>query len=98
MDAYSALLAAAIALAGAAWVALLLRRLGVRRLFDRRIVIGAAAAALGLDAGSTLVHLLTGHAPGTERALPPLEFIGEHPAFWAVAAAALAALWLARRF
>jgi len=98
MDAYSALLAAAMVLASVSWAALVLRWVRPRWSPERRIGTVAAAAALALVAGSLLIHWLTGHAPGTERALPPLEFIGEHPAFWAVAAAALAALWLARRF
>ena len=59
---------------------------GVGRLAVRVALV--AWAALGL---SVVVHFVWGHGPGTPDALPPLQFVRQHPAFVVAALMPLAA-------
>jgi hypothetical protein len=93
-DFYSLLLAAAIALVGAALGAGALFRLGALRWRWRDVVRNAALAGLAFGLAAALIHLQIGHRPGTPAELGWSEFFAEHPALAAVAVAGLLALWL----
>lgn len=90
VDVYSATLGLALAAAIAAVGSALLRR-------HRRAAAGLGVVALVLVSVAGLYHRTVGHAGGTASALGPAAFLGEHPALSVTAAAAVAAIVLARR-
>jgi hypothetical protein len=95
-DVYSPVLGTALALLVGALVCLVSARLSRSA---HLLALARAGAILCLAALATAVvsHVRLGHTPGSDTALGPLAFVGEHPLVAAVAAAALALLALTRR-
>jgi len=96
-DPYSLLVLLAVAALIAAWAAALLGRRPrpAGRLGSWTVPLALAALVLALAA--LVVHLATGHRPGTAEAMGGWEFLAEHPALTVVAALAIAALALRPR-
>jgi hypothetical protein len=103
-DIHSILLALAIFLLALAIAALaafplsagIQRRRAVPRWFPRAVLI-LLILALTFDGLSLIVHVLTGHRPGTSQAMGWQEFLAEHPAFLVVALFGLLAVVLLPR-
>lgn len=103
MDTYSLTLLLALVTCGLAVAAAVVSRFGfgagkppvrMRLAGTARV---AAVASLGLAAFSFLLHLLTGHRPGTPEAMGAVRFALEHPALVvAMVASTLVSWWLAR--
>jgi hypothetical protein len=93
-DAYSFLLALAVAAVVLSWVLFIGSRWRSGARFASSV---AAVVAIVLDAASLATHLARGHRPGSPDAMPVGELLAQHPTFAVVALASTAALVLAAR-
>jgi hypothetical protein len=94
LDTYSLLLALALGAAALSWVFLVLSHW---RPTVRPATTVSAAIAVLFDAASLTTHHLLGHVPGTPDAMPPTQFLAEHPAFLGVFLASAVAFVLVAR-
>ena len=93
MDIYSATLALALVASGAGLLAVFAGRAREPGQASRRVAQAGGALGLALALVAATIHVLSGHRPGSEEALGPIQFAAAHPALIAAGILAAVALW-----
>ncbi|NNG16226.1 MAG: hypothetical protein HKM89_07055 [Gemmatimonadales bacterium] len=96
MDAYSVTLALALVTGGVGLLAVFSGRAREPGQMSHRVGRASGVFGLAFALAAFAIHFLSGHRPGSEQALGPIQFAGEHPALVAAGILAAVAIWSTR--
>ena len=93
MDIYSIALALALVTGGGGLLAIFSGRAREPGQMSHRAGHAGGVLGFAFALAAFAIHIMSGHRPGSEPALGPIQFAGEHPALLASGILAAVALW-----